>query len=288
MTINAVPFNATGQRATEAQWQTMGRMWAPSGVAADTPAITTSGLTWVVPAGLPAWVHGFLADNDTEPVTVDGTPNNSTLPRLDRIVLRLSTTGKTITPTVIEGTAGAVPQLPVIQAATDISLAYATKPGSGSSQNYTNVVQDWHPVSSDRRRNTWRGTGQWGPGNNSQPVSNWSALIGDGLITRTGASFRLDQPGHWDLYVKASASNTPSGTSTVRVSWPGGPWVDDHGPMDSTLGGRDSTHNLAWSGMVLPSEVGIDHQLQVLVAWTPSSGLDKASYVIDFYANYGG
>jgi hypothetical protein len=286
VTFTAVPFNASGQKATVDQWQTMGSFWAPSGVSADAPAITVSGLTFTIPALLKAWVHGFLGEN-AEDLTVDGVSNTSTLPRIDRLILRVSKTGKSITPMILEGTAAAQPQLPTatFQPTTDIDLAYATKPGSGSAQNYANLVINWQPVSTDRRRNAFSGSGTIG--SSLTALTNWTNIETDGLITRSGGNFTVARPGRWAFHVKAGADTTQDGQAIVRVVWPGGPW--SHLPEEllsfkgsGRVGGIDVP--LSWSGLVLPSEIA--QPFQLLCFWNPASGSASAAFHAVLTAEY--
>jgi hypothetical protein len=288
VTFTAVPF--PGQPASQGEWQVLGGLFAPSGLPADSAAVTVTGRDFVVPSGMKALISGFLGTNNAN-LSVTGTTNTNTNPRIDRLVFRLDTVVKTITPVILQGTPAASPVPPTITNPNDIPGWRARMPGSASAQNYDTLLAEWMPLSTDRRRNAFRSTGAgntWGPGNNSVAVATWTNNRVDGLVTRSGSSFTLDRPGRWSLSLKVHHSSTTAGSSTIRLSWPGGPWLDDFGPMEQSLDGDDLTHDMSWEGLVLPSECGAANPLQVLPSWTPVTGTAKATYSFDFYAEYAG
>lgn len=149
MAESAYPFDTVP--VYEAQWGEMAQLWARSGVVGTTRTSTDPTLRVTLGTGLtvnvapgPAWVRGHYYTSDAT-VTRTGSTNTSTNPRIDRVVLRLDTTANTITPTIIEGTPATSPVPPALtRTATvhDIPLARMTCPGSGSAQNYTNLVDE--------------------------------------------------------------------------------------------------------------------------------------------------
>ena len=265
----------------------MGPLWSPDGVWAAGPQVTLgAGLTFNVPVGFLGWCRGFAYRVTDSPLAKTGVANTNTLPRKDRLVLRASTTSPYgVVAAIKQGTPATNP-LPPVVAANETAICYATCPGSGSAQNYTGLVQEWNPLSNDRRRNAWSGTGTWGPGKNGTSVGNWTDVRGEGLITRLGNPFRIDQAGRWAFGLVGGPSPSVSGESSLRISWPGGPWIDNEGTMKSVLHGASPVHSMFWEGVVKPSEIGAAHQLSILVGWTPDSGTALAPYSLDFYAEY--
>lgn len=222
------PFDSgAGANTAEDGWAQMAPLWAPDGLGADTPRVTLgSGLTFTIPDGLYAWCKGFfyknvVAQNKT------ASSNGNTNPRIDRLVLRLDRTANTITPTIIQGTPGASPVAPTIVAATDIPVARATCPGSGSAQNYNTLVQEWWPVSSRRGRHVWTRTGQVVTDNvGPVTINSWVQQRNDGIVTLTGNNFKLNLPGRWSIRLFMYSDSSPTGVFTSALNWSAGPWQE--------------------------------------------------------------
>lgn len=135
------PFGSgPGSASGEDRWAKMAPLWAPDGVLPTSPTVALgSGLTFVIPAEFEAWVRGFFYRNDSAK-SVTAATNTNSLPRIDRLVLRLDMAAKTVTAAVKQGTPAASPSGPFLTQNDNVweyPLAYATAPGSASPQNYS-------------------------------------------------------------------------------------------------------------------------------------------------------
>lgn len=123
---------------------------------AGTGAVTAGTGAQLVIAAYPdgALIDGMYVENPaTETVTLT-TNIGSTNPRIDRLVMRLDMTAKTMAPFQIVGTPAASPSAPPLVntgAIVDMPLCRYTMPGSGSAQNPASIV--------DERRTLSVGTG---------------------------------------------------------------------------------------------------------------------------------
>jgi hypothetical protein len=113
------PFDAgAGSSVTEAQWSKMARLWRDDGVI---PGLTNelevtanaSGMQVFVNTGT-GWLRGFYYENSASlTLPLDAA---SVSDRIDRIVLRLDTSGNTIHAHVTKGTPAGSPVAPALQA----------------------------------------------------------------------------------------------------------------------------------------------------------------------------
>lgn len=154
MAETSYPFQTgAGDEVTEARWRSLAGRYLPSGVigalfrdASDTsltPSIPGGGggPTFGMTAG-EAFVSGVKYDNSAS-LTKVGTNNASSDPRIDRLVLKLDTSAKTITAAILPGTASSTPVPPSTAPSGSnifLTIARATVPGSGT--NYTNLVDE--------------------------------------------------------------------------------------------------------------------------------------------------
>jgi len=118
MTKTYFPFDAgLGANVIEAQWAKMARLFCPTGVVKnqlnqlETFADNT-GMTVKVKSGQ-AFVEGFFFESDAqESLTISAA--HATLPRIDRVVVRLDRTANTIDLAVLAGTPNASPAIPAL------------------------------------------------------------------------------------------------------------------------------------------------------------------------------
>jgi hypothetical protein len=142
-----------GTSVGEDEWQAMARRWMPSGVVgatsrdtADTSLLPTvsggpAGPTFSAAIG-EAWVAGVQYSN-TAPYTKTGTINGSADPRIDRLVLKMDKTAKTIVAVILPGTPAAVPLPPSTASTSNVNylkIGRATVTGGGNT--YTNMVDE--------------------------------------------------------------------------------------------------------------------------------------------------
>lgn len=155
MAETAYPFvTGEGTEVGEDEWRAMAALWAPPGVIATgllrdetepslKPIILTGGAgpTFGMAEG-GAWVHGIRYANDAD-LTRVASENGSANPRIDRLVLELNTTAKTVTAKIIEGTASESPLPPAaLDTATIRYLKIARATVAGSAGEYTNLVDE--------------------------------------------------------------------------------------------------------------------------------------------------
>lgn len=150
------PFQSgAGTAVTELAWSRMARLFAADGIPPGTPAITLgAGLNFVLPVGFEAMVRGMRYAVESSATTKTGVANGNTNPRIDRLVLRLSYSGDAVTAQIKQGTPASNPQPPILQqddSTYEIGVAQARCPGSGSAQNYSNLVLE--PI--------WTDVGAW-------------------------------------------------------------------------------------------------------------------------------
>ncbi len=91
-----------------------------------------------------AWHWGTKYANSAT-LTKTQSANGNSNPRIDRLALKLDTTANTVTAVVVEGTPAASPvppAMPNTSTALHMPIARATCPGSGSAQNYNNLVDE--------------------------------------------------------------------------------------------------------------------------------------------------
>lgn len=150
MAISAWPFQ--GETVSDAQWALLMSMLARSGGldgvdgASDLEVSVSSGLTVSVAGGsLLACGHGVV---NSAPDTVTLTTAHATLPRIDRVVMRLDMAAKTAVLGYVTGTAASSPTAPALTqntAATyEVALCDVTVPPGASTLVSGNLA--------DRRR----------------------------------------------------------------------------------------------------------------------------------------
>jgi hypothetical protein len=122
-------------------------------VKAGQGAVTAGTGAQLVIAAYPdgALIDGLYVENPaTETVTLT-TNSGNTNPRIDRLVMRLDMTAKTIAPYQIVGTPAASPSIPpLVNTGTvvDMPLCHYTMPGSASAQNPTSIIDDRYRIPS--------------------------------------------------------------------------------------------------------------------------------------------
>lgn len=265
------------------------------GQVASSPLCTLgSGLTFNIPLNLAGYVRGQYYVRTTATTRV-GNANGNVNPRLDRLVLRLTRATGFISPALIEGTPAASPALPALTQDTttwDVPLCYATCPGSGSAQNYSNLVQEFDAVSPARAEHVWTGTRAYGPGINDQSVSNLVAVRDAGVATvASSTSVYLNRAGRWGLTLLANSDAPISGVASVWVDWPSGLWQSSGGRLYDTVGrsqgfaGAGQLNRVAsWTGYVAPRYASLPMTLKG--SWTPSSGTTSVTYGFELHAVY--
>lgn len=150
----AFPFSPLS--VTEEQWREMVQHLLPSGVVVSVGAklaVTASaGMVLNVGTGFAGVLGEFAAFDATTTVAVSA--SNATLPRLDRVVLRLDTVGNTITTEVITGTAAAIPTLPALtqtSATWEIGLAVVYVAATATTINAADISDDRTLLDTTRR-----------------------------------------------------------------------------------------------------------------------------------------
>lgn len=116
------PFDGgTGSILTEDDWSDMASLWQDDGVVASNP-VNRSELRVEQPSGSPnivtvspgrAYIQGFLYKN-TDDLELAFSTNESSHPRIDRIVLRLNRNTNTIQAVLVEGSPAATPVPPAL------------------------------------------------------------------------------------------------------------------------------------------------------------------------------
>lgn len=115
MAQTSYPFTAS--TITQAQWQSMAKVFAQSGVVGPTDlTVASSGATMVVTTSIgAAFVEGFYYNSDAV-LSNTITAANATLSRIDTVALRMDRTANTVTVVVVNGTAAASPVQPTLNA----------------------------------------------------------------------------------------------------------------------------------------------------------------------------
>lgn len=265
------------------------------GQVASSPLCTLgSGLTFNIPLNLAGYVRGQYYVR-TSATTRVAAANGDANPRLDRLVLRLTRATGFITPALIQGTPAASPVLPALtQDATtwDVPLCYATCPGSGSAQNYANLVQEFDAVSPARAEHVWTGTRAYGPGVNDQSVSNLVAVRDAGVATvASSTNVFLNRAGRWGLTLLANSDAPVSGVASVWIDWPSGLWSSAGGRLYDTVprsqgfaGAGQLNRVAAWTGYIAPRYASLPMTLKG--SWTPSTGTATVTYGFELHAVY--
>lgn len=156
MAETSYPFDSGGGTSVdEDAWRAMAQHWVPSGVigastrdTADTSLKAALGSGGAGPifqmAAGEAFVSGIKYRNDAT-LTKTQAANGNSNPRIDRLALKLDTTANTCVAVVITGTPAASPvspSFPDTSTVLHLPIARATCPGSGSAQNYSNLVDE--------------------------------------------------------------------------------------------------------------------------------------------------
>jgi hypothetical protein len=288
------PFFGGSNNVTTDGWSQMIGPLGPDGVIAESPAVTlSSGLNFVIPDTFEARCKGFHY-RSAGSTTKAGEENTNSLPRRDRLVLRLDRTAKSLVPVVKKGTpSSGTPPLPgLTQTPTgiyEIPLYHATCPGNGSAQNYSNLTAEYSAVSGARGRHAWQGTYLVGAAD--QRLTGIAALDGYGGTIATLASdqITLNRPGHWSLSLVGYSNNPSAGVSGIWMYWPGGPSAyaqlrDDRPrtPVSGMPASADLWQTRSWSGIVTPAQAALP--IQLWAAWM-SLGT-SATYQLTMYADY--
>ena len=92
-------------------------------------------------------LDGIRYEATSGPLSKTATDNANSNPRIDRFILTLNTTTNVIAASIKQGTPGAAPVPPaltydVAAGVIEVPLARATCPGSGSAQNYSNIIDE--------------------------------------------------------------------------------------------------------------------------------------------------
>ena len=118
MTKSYFPFDAgAGANVVEAQWALMARLFCPTAVVYGQlnqlePFADNTGMFVKVKSGQ-AFVEGFFFQSDAQETLTINTAH-ATLPRIDRVVVRLDKTANTIDLAVLAGTPNASPSAPAL------------------------------------------------------------------------------------------------------------------------------------------------------------------------------
>ena len=117
MAETSYPFTAS--TITQAQWQSMARLFGSTGVApnigTELGVFASGGTMGVVVGAGSALVEGFFYDNNAQ-ITFTIAAANATNPRIDTLVLRLNRTTNIVTAVVVAGTPAASPAQPTLNA----------------------------------------------------------------------------------------------------------------------------------------------------------------------------
>jgi hypothetical protein len=287
------PFYGGPNSVTDDSWSQMIGPLGPDGVIAESPAVTlSSGLVFNIPDGFEARSRGFHY-RSSGATTKTGSANSNSNPRRDRLVLRLDRAAKTLVPVIKQGTpSSGTPPLPSLtQTSTvwEIPLYYATCPGSGSAQNYSNLTPEFTAVSGARGKHAWQGSVLVGAAD--QRVTGIAALdgYGGGIATLAGDQITLNRPGHWSLTLVGYSNNPAQGVSGVWAYWPGGPSAqaqlrDDRPrtPVSGMPASQDLWQRVTWDGLVTPAQAVLP--IQLWAVWM-SLGT-SATYQLTMYADY--
>jgi hypothetical protein len=152
----AFPFQSgAGAQVTESLWSMMARVFAQTGVvkgALGELAVTASGsdMTVSVASGRAVIQGEFYQSDATQTKTI--APADPSNPRIDRVILRLDWTAKSITLVILTGTPAANPQPPALtqndilsgasQPMWEISLAQVYVPAGATSIQASNVTDE--------------------------------------------------------------------------------------------------------------------------------------------------
>lgn len=149
MTQIYFPFDAgPGSTVLEAQWTRMAREWRPTGIIPNIldqceVVAPGTGLAVNVRSGR-AWIEGHLWESDaTESFALAAA--HPSLPRIDRIVLRLDWTNNSIALAVLQGTPAASPVPPSLtqtSALWEISLAQVSIPAGATAIGASNLTDE--------------------------------------------------------------------------------------------------------------------------------------------------
>lgn len=145
--------SGSGTAVDEARWQSMANRYLPSGVIGSTRTTADTSLQPSIPAGGggptfemtsgAAFILGVKYDN-TATLSKTSSNNASGDPRVDRMVLVMDRSAKTITADILVGTPAASPSPPALSPppanTTYLAIARATVAGGGSS--YSNMVDE--------------------------------------------------------------------------------------------------------------------------------------------------
>ncbi|SER95262.1 hypothetical protein SAMN05216188_11854 [Lentzea xinjiangensis] len=187
----------------------MARLFAADGIPPGTPYVSLgAGLNFVLPAGFEALVRGMYYRVESSATTKTGVANANTLPRVDRLVLRLSYSGDSVTAHIKQGTPSSNAQPPVLQqddTTYEIGIAMARCPGSGSAQNYSDLWLE--PI--------WTDVGSWV---SYTPV--WSGFAQIGGAVSTGRYKRLASGLIHVVGAILGASDTLLGGNQITASLP--------------------------------------------------------------------
>ncbi|WP_285610556.1 hypothetical protein [Actinokineospora globicatena] len=280
------PFD--GSPVYEDAWGSMASLWAPSGLDARTPLVALgSGLSFVIPSGLAGWVRGHRYRN-TSAQTKTGDANSNSNPRVDRLVLKLDRTANTVLPVIKAGAPGPSPTPPALtqtDTVWELPVARATCPGSGSAQNYSTLVQEWRPVSSERAIHTWTASASIGA--TAAPFTAWSAAASNDAMASIDGSGRLllNVPGIWSIRCDYVSDASVAGPSYVLLSWPGGAvpgseLSDRRGRTPTAPGAGTMAQAIVWQGLVLSPQD--DAPITVMAAW----GGSATTYTAVLQAHY--
>jgi hypothetical protein len=289
-----------GASMDDDNWSDYSSQMAPDGVVADSPRVTlTSGLTFSIPLNFAGRAKGFWYKNISGAQTKSGTANSNSNPRIDRLVLRYDRAAKTITPVIVQGAPGASPQPPALSNGPnlfDTPICRATCPGSGSAQNYSNLVHDFVPISTSRAKHAWFASGLVGAGgtqftNLAAPAAgtypNW---VQGNIASLSGStSVLLNRPGSWALTMKVFSDSGFEGVSRMWWNWIDGPELfPDFTVEQSRVPKADLTNSghlrqrLSWTGLVSPTEATKPITLHAL--WLANG--PSINYQVEFYAHH--
>lgn len=184
MTQTYFPFDSgAGSTVTQSQWSKMGRWWLSDGVIYGyTNALQvyadSTGMQVKVKTGA-AWIAGHYFESDAE-VTLSISTSNPTYPRIDRVVVHLDWSAKTIGLTVLTGTPAASPTVPALtQSSTvwEIALAQVYVGAGVNTIAAGNVTDERTPTGSNEK------------------VFNIEVVLGDGVrVLPTGVLGYVEVP----------------------------------------------------------------------------------------------
>jgi hypothetical protein len=255
------PFETgTGSTVDELKWAKLARLFAADGIPPGTPSITlASGLSFVVPAGFEALVHGMRYANETTALTkTEGVTNSNSNPRLDRLVLRKTYSTNDVVAAIKRGTPGTSPTLPTLtkdDTVYEVGVAYATCPGNASPQNYSNLVLE--PL--------WTDLGAW--------VSYDPTVTGFDTFGASVPAGRYKRLANGLFFVQGSVvggTGVSMGTGVIRVSLPTGISMRDPGNLGAWVG--RGQHRPVGGAAWAPLDVHVTGSELILYATLPSTG----------------